>query len=211
MIVYRKFIAPSRQHPIDQGYQHYVLMLAFGSLLGATALGTANLWISDVPGLGRSILGSLLGAIIGIEWYKHRHGLRQSTGAAFVVPLALGIAVGRIGCLLSGLDDYTYGSETTLPWGWDFGDGLNRHPVQIYESISMGGFLLGFLALLKLRPQIAIKSGFYLFAAWYGIQRFGLEFMKPYGELIGPFNIFHLGCIILLVYALNMMGRANRA
>jgi len=43
------------------------------------------------------------------------------------VPLAVGIAVGRIGCFLTGLDDHTYGLPTTLPWAVDFGDGFGNN------------------------------------------------------------------------------------
>jgi len=38
--------------------------------------------------------------------------------------LAIGVAIGRIGCYLAGLDDFTYGTPTALPWGHDFGDGV---------------------------------------------------------------------------------------
>ena len=61
-------------------------------------------------------------------------GITHSTGAYFAPSLAIGIAIGRIGCFLSGLEDYTYGTPTTLPWGYDFGDGVLRHPVQLYEA-----------------------------------------------------------------------------
>ena len=53
----------------------------------------------------------------GVEMAKRRLGERRSTGDLFVVPAASGIAVGRVGCFLTGLDDHTYGLPTTLPWG----------------------------------------------------------------------------------------------
>jgi prolipoprotein diacylglyceryltransferase len=58
------------------------------------------------------------------------------------LPLAIGIAVGRLGCFFAGLDDFTYGTPTTLPWGHDFGDGIARHPVQLYESAAMAAFAI---------------------------------------------------------------------
>jgi phosphatidylglycerol---prolipoprotein diacylglyceryl transferase len=59
----------------------------------------------------------------------------QSTGDLLALPLAIGIAIGRIGCFLAGLPDQTYGLPTNLPWAWDFGDGVPRHPTQIYEIV----------------------------------------------------------------------------
>ncbi len=92
--------------------------------------------------MGHSIAGAVAGGIVGVEMFKFARGIRGSTGAQFVAPLAAGIAVGRLGCFFAGLPDYTYGTPTSLPWGVDFGDGVPRHPVQLYESAAMLLFLL---------------------------------------------------------------------
>src|SRR5207244_3468250 len=112
----------------------YLAALIFGAGLGAVAFGSANLWLSGQSGLARSIEGAVAGGIVAIEMYKRLASITQRTGARFALPFAVGVAVGRIGCCLSGLEDFTYGTPTTLPWGHDFGDGVLRHPVQLYES-----------------------------------------------------------------------------
>ena len=61
-----------------------------------------------------------------------------------VFPLLLGMALGRVGCHLAGLTDGTYGTATTLPWALDLGDGVARHPTNLYEI----GFLLLLAGLL---------------------------------------------------------------
>lgn len=61
--------------------------------------------------------------------------MRASTGDLYAIPLALGIAIGRVGCFLTGLPDNTYGTATALPWGINFGDGIPRHPTQLYEVL----------------------------------------------------------------------------
>jgi hypothetical protein len=127
--------APTRDLP-------YLAALIFGAGTGAVLFGTLNLWISHLPGIARSVEGGLVGAIIAVEIYKRRAGVRVRTGARFALPLAVGVAVGRIGCFFAGLDDFTYGTPTALPWGRDFGDGIMRHPVQLYESASMAAFAL---------------------------------------------------------------------
>jgi phosphatidylglycerol:prolipoprotein diacylglycerol transferase len=55
-----------------------------------------------------------------------------------------------------------------------------------------------------------MKNGFYLLVGFYGFQRFVWEFFKPYGTIVGPFNIFHLVCFALMAYAFTMSMR-NRA
>ena len=84
---------------------------------------------------GKTIVGALLGGLIGCEWTKKIIGVTKSTGDVFVYPLIVATAIGRIGCFLTGLSDRTYGVATNLPWGVDFGDGIYRHPTQIYEII----------------------------------------------------------------------------
>jgi prolipoprotein diacylglyceryltransferase len=84
---------------------------------------------------GKTIVGALIGGLITVEAMKRYIGLRISTGDLYSIPLAVGIAVGRIGCFLTGLGDNTYGTPTTLPWGVNFGDGIARHPTQLYEIV----------------------------------------------------------------------------
>jgi phosphatidylglycerol:prolipoprotein diacylglycerol transferase len=70
-----------------------------------------------------------------VEIVKRSIGLRTSTGDLYAIPLAIGIAIGRIGCFLTGLSDNTYGNPTSLPWAINFGDGIPRHPTQLYEIV----------------------------------------------------------------------------
>ena len=169
--------------------------------MGAYLVGTLNLRLSGIDGVGRSIEGAIAGAILAIEGLKWAAGIRGSTGVRFAAPLAAAIVVGRIGCFLAGLDDMTYGTATALPWGVDFGDGVPRHPVQLYESATMALFLVVFLPLLLRGRPLALRGGFYLFIGVYAGQRFLWEFLKPYGTVLGPFNVFHLLSLALIVYA----------
>ena len=126
--------------------------------------------------------------------------MKESTGGVFVGSFALGCAVGRWGCLFSGLPDLTYGTPTRLPWAVDLGDGVGRHPVEIYESAAMALFLLAWLAGLAVRASWATRRGFYVLCIVYGVQRFAWKFLKPYPRVLGPFNIFHLLCTGLVIY-----------
>jgi phosphatidylglycerol---prolipoprotein diacylglyceryl transferase len=93
---------------------------------------------------GKTIVGALAFGLISVELAKRYIGLRDSTGDLYAIPLALGIAIGRIGCFLTGLSDNTYGTSTTLPWAVNFGDNIPRHPTQLYEI----AFLLALIPIL---------------------------------------------------------------
>ncbi|HMK78277.1 MAG TPA: prolipoprotein diacylglyceryl transferase family protein [Xanthobacteraceae bacterium] len=188
----------------------YLAALIFGAGLGAVMFGSANLWLSGQSGLARSIEGAIAGGIVAIEAYKRLAGIGARTGARFALPFAVGVAVGRIGCYLSGLEDFTYGTPTSLPWAHDFGDGVPRHPVQLYESAAMALFALLYLWRVLRHDRFFIAQGFYLAVGFYGAQRFVWEFFKPYGTIIGPFTLFHLLSVAVLCYAIVMIATAPR-
>jgi len=141
---------------------------------------------------GKTIVGGLLGGWIAVEMMKKYVGIAESTGDLFAVPLAIGIAVGRIGCFLTGLSDKTYGTATSLPWGIDFGDGVRRHPTQLYEVVFLIALALLLYRLLPLRDTAGrvatrelfgfpLRSGdvFKLFMISYLGFRFVMDFWKP--------------------------------
>ncbi|HEV2561685.1 MAG TPA: prolipoprotein diacylglyceryl transferase family protein [Rhizomicrobium sp.] len=183
----------------------YFASLSLGALGGAILFGSLNMTFAGMWTLGHSIAGAIAGGIVTVELYKLARGIRGSTGLVFVAPLALGIAVGRLGCFFAGLPDYTYGVPTHLPWGVDFGDGILRHPVQLYESAAMLGFLVVYLRGIAKGSALFLRQGFYLFTGFYALQRFAWEFLKPYPDVLGPFNIFHLICMVLFGYSIFMM------
>lgn len=179
----------------------YGVALVAGAILGAVLLGSIYSLGTGVPHLSHSVAGALAGAIVAIEIYKIATGISGSTGVIWVGSLCVGIAVGRLGCLFAGLSDDTYGIPTRLPWGIDLGDGIARHPVQLYESASMLAFLAVYLIALRRRAPWTTTRAFYWFIGWYAAQRFIWEFFKPYPRMIGPLDIFQLCALGLLAYA----------
>jgi prolipoprotein diacylglyceryltransferase len=112
-----------------------------------------------------------------VEYAKKRLGVRFNTGDAYVFPLIIGTVIGRIGCFMSGLEDQTYGTATSLPWGIDFGDGITRHPTQLYEAVFM--LALGLVLLYRMRRPYPNGWLFRAFMFAYLLFRFGVEFIKP--------------------------------
>lgn len=147
---------------------------------------------------GKTVVGALLGALIGVELMKKIIGVKQSTGDAFVYPLILGMAIGRIGCFLTGLSDRTYGVATTLPWGIDFGDGISRHPTQLYEI----GFLLLLMLFLKVRSRYAMRSGnlFKFFMISYLSFRLLIDSIKPEFQPVLGLSAIQIACALALIY-----------
>ncbi len=185
----------------------YFVALALGAVAGAWLSGSLNTLRLSTPGVSHSIAGALAGGILGVELWKWRAKITGSTGGAFVVPLCIGIVVGRWGCLFAGIADHTYGTPTALPWAVDLGDGIGRHPVQAYESLAMALFLLIYWRALVRGRDWAVSHGFHAFVLAYAVQRFAWEFFKPYPPLLGPLNIFHLLMIGLGLYAVTWIAR----
>lgn len=200
VLLYRWRLKAATEHVARIVDGWYFAGLAGGAIVGAWAAGSLNTLQGAAPALSHSIVGALAGAIVGVEIYKRVRGLTGSTGVIFVGAFSLGAVVGRWGCLFAGLADRTYGAPTTLPWAVDLGDGIGRHPVQVYESLAMALFLAAFLAGLAVRAPWATKRGFYAMCIAYAVQRFAWEFLKPYPTVLGPLNLFHLIAIALALY-----------
>lgn len=186
-------------------YAYYTTIIV-GVFLGALLIGSLNTYLSlpssDAFILGKSILGAIVGGIIATEIFKKIMQIEGSTGSYFVPSLAIGIAIGRVGCFLSGLDDYTYGIPTDSFLGYDFGDGISRHPVQLYESLTMFLFFIYVVVIYRTNITYFEKHIFYQFTLLYGTQRFMWEFLKPYETLFWGLNIFQFFCLGLVLYAL---------
>jgi prolipoprotein diacylglyceryltransferase len=190
-----------------------------GLLMGA-ALGNKLVFLIERPDVvqamwrggaltlpGQSIVGGLLGGLIGVEIAKKLTGQTRSTGDAMVWPIAVGLAIGRVGCFLAGLHDDTYGLPTRAPWGVDFGDGIPRHPTQLYEIAVV--LPLG-LALHRARfatPGLAFK----LFLSGYLLWRFFIEFLKPV-PVAWPLGLSGIQwtCVVALAVYLPLTLRAAR-
>lgn len=146
---------------------------------------------------GKTVVGGLVGGLIAVEWVKAHLGIMRATGDLLAVPLAIGIAVGRVGCFLTGLEDRTYGVATTLPWGVDFGDGIARHPTALYESAFLV-VLTVVLAWLMRRPLVEGLL-FKIFILTYMGFRLVIDVLKP--DLRIVVGLSAIQCVCLLTFA----------
>lgn len=146
---------------------------------------------------GKSVVGGLIGGTICVELTKKVIGEHQRTGDLFALPLCFGIAIGRIGCFLTGLSDHTSGSPTRLPWGVDFGDGVPRHPTQLYEIIFL--LLFGTYLWRVLRRPHLNGSVYRRFMIGYLSFRLLVDFLKPDPSYVG-LSVIQFACIAALLW-----------
>lgn len=122
------------------------------------------------------VIGGALGVWIVCAWRKIPIGVVANVMAP---ALALGYAIGRIGCQLSG--DGDYGSASSLPWAMSYPEGEVPttelvHPTPIYETTAM---LIAFYVLWRLRGRF--DRPWALFGVWCvfaGVERFLIEFIR---------------------------------
>lgn len=196
----------------------------FGGLAGAKLL-----WVAEH--FGEEPLTALLASRGGLSWFG---GLVGGIGAALAViayvraplvpvlaaatpGLAVGHAIGRVGCLLVGDD---YGSPSDLPWAMAFPRGLPPttvpvHPTQMYEAVPL--LALAWLLLRWRRRGVpdAIVLG------WYGVLagalRFVIEFLRVNPRVVGPLTVAHLAALalvsagaLLIIYARRRPSPTSR-
>ncbi len=199
---------------LDPGMFSVVVGALIGAALGNKAsfwFEYSHLWVEQSGDFGvwvrgQSIVGGLLGGWTGVEIGKRVGGVTSRTGDSFVPSILVGLCIGRVGCFLAGLHDGTYGIPTELPWGIDFGDGLHRHPTQLYECIFT---LLGLAAWRQWRMPLTRTPGlgFRIFMLIYLSWRLGIDSIKPtpYAYALGLSGIQWICVFGLCVIVLGLV------
>ena len=184
----------------------------FGGLVGAKLLwivehlSEAHLMELLLSRGGMSWFGGLLGGVATALVFMRRMRLPIIPTLAAATPaLAIGHAIGRIGCFLVGDD---YGRPTDLPWGVAFPRGLpptdvRVHPTQLYEMAAL--FIVAWLLIRWRRRGVAdaIVLGRYLVLA--GAIRFAIEFIRVNERILGPFTLAHLVSAGLVLVGLALL------
>jgi phosphatidylglycerol:prolipoprotein diacylglycerol transferase len=172
--------------PVDWAYE-----IGFSALLGGLVGARLNFVLENWDEVSDDLLGNIfsgsglvwyggaIGGAIGVflwAWYRGYLGTQLLDVAA--PPLALGYAIGRIGCQLSG--DGDYGQPWDGPWAMAYPDGTipteeQVHPTPVYEAIGMG---LIALALWRLRNRLTNGLLFALYLVLAGLERFLVEFIR---------------------------------
>jgi len=156
---------------------------------------------------GLSLHGALLGGVVLAGWYSWRWRWSFWQLADISTPsMALGIAIGRVGCFLRGC---CYGIVTDLPWGihTPLAPGL-RHPTQAYESLLALGM---FFILWALRKRIKVPGQlFLLFVLMYSVIRFCVELLRESVHIAGWLTMAQLASAIFAALALILFLLRSR-
>ena len=187
-----------------------------GGLAGGM-IGAKLLWTIEFSGTGPvsdllfsrggvSWFGGLLGGVGTGLWLLHRYRVQLVRGLAAATPaLAVGHAIGRIGCFLVGDD---YGTPTNLPWGVAFPEGLPPvdvpvHPTQLYEALALA--VVAWLLFRWRRRGVgdAEVLGRYLLLA--GGIRFAIEFIRVNMPVLGPLTLAQLISLSLIIAGAVML------
>ncbi|HTA36462.1 MAG TPA: prolipoprotein diacylglyceryl transferase family protein, partial [Solirubrobacteraceae bacterium] len=141
------------------------------------------------------------GAIAVIAWMRWRHVLELRMLDACATALALGYAIGRIGCQVSG--DGDYGIRSSLPWamGYPHGTlptppGVRVQPTPIYETVAM---CLVAWFLWRLRDRVRPGVVFALYLLLSGLERFLVEFIRRNSEVFGGLTAPQLQSVALML------------
>jgi phosphatidylglycerol:prolipoprotein diacylglycerol transferase len=162
-------------------------------------------------GSGLVWLGGLLGGAIGVCIWAWRRGfLGVGLLDLCAVPLAIGYAIGRVGCQLSG--DGDYGKPTDLPWGMAYPKGtvpthVDVHPTPVYETLSMG---LVALLLWHLRDRLTGGRLFALYLVLAGTERFLVEFVRRNDEVVAGLTLPQLFSLAMIAGGVALAVRARR-
>jgi phosphatidylglycerol:prolipoprotein diacylglycerol transferase len=175
---------------------NFGILVVLSGIVGAKILYIVNDWSNYVAHpreifslstlqAGGVFSGGLIGALIAAVWFIRRHHMPAlATCDAFAPGLALGHAIGRVGCFAAGC---CYGKPTTHFWGVTFTNpmanalvgtplGVPLEPTQLFESaVELANFFI-LIWMFKRKKFDGQVFGAYLFL--YGVARYFLEFIR---------------------------------
>ena len=192
--------------PVDWAYE-MVFAALIGGLIGSRLDYMIQNWdeVSGdllgniVSGAGLVWFGGLVGGALGmILWARWRGWLGWQLLDVCSVPLALGYAIGRVGCQLSG--DGDYGVESDVPWAMAYPDGTvpttdEVHPTPVYETFVMG---VGALVLWHLRDRFPTGVLFGLYLILAGGERFLVEIVRRNDSVVAGLTQPQLISLVLM-------------
>jgi phosphatidylglycerol---prolipoprotein diacylglyceryl transferase len=182
------------------------ISLGVGAFIGAMIGAKLPFALADWEGLksglvwfshGKTILSGLVGGYLGVEYTKWCFGIRIKTGDTFAVPVAVGVAIGRIACFFGGC---CYGRPTDLPWGCVFPNAgephVARHPTQLYEAL----FHLSLAVVLFSLQRRGLFRGqlMKLYILIYLGYRFATEWIRPEPEFVMGLTAYQVAIAFLI-------------
>jgi phosphatidylglycerol:prolipoprotein diacylglycerol transferase len=161
---------------------------------------------------GLSWFGGLVGGVgSALLFFRAKRYPIVDTLAAATPALAVGHAIGRIGCFLVGDD---YGQPTSLPWGVAFPKGLPPtsvpvHPTQLYEAALLA--ILAWLLFRWRRRGVADAAVLARYLTIAGAMRFGVEFLRIDTRVLAGLSVAHLAALGMMASGIVVWWASLRA
>jgi len=173
---------------------------------GIEAFYKGTVWFAD----GKTILGGIFGGYLAVELVKWLADIRIRTGDSFALPVAIAVAVGRVGCFLAGC---CFGCETSLPWGVAFPTahdppGVLRHPTQLYEVAFHGFAAVALVWIAHKKWFVYHQLKLYLIA--YLIFRFFSEWLRPESKVLLNLTSYQIASVILIAVLVTLWISTSR-
>jgi phosphatidylglycerol:prolipoprotein diacylglycerol transferase len=174
----------------------------------------SEFWSLETLQSGGDFYGGFIGALAAslIYFARHRNLLRWRIADLCGPAIALGQAIGRIGCFMAGC---CYGRPTSMPWGVTFTHpaaaavvgtplGISLHPVQIYESLLC---LILFIFLVWLSRRKRFDGQVILaYSMLYAVLRFFLEYFRGDADRGFVFNgLFSTSQFVALIVVIIVL------
>jgi phosphatidylglycerol:prolipoprotein diacylglycerol transferase len=204
----------------DADWSYEMIFAALiGGLVGARVDYLIENW-SDVhddllgnifSGTGLVWLGGMIGGALGVLlWARWRGFLRLEMLDVCAPGLAVGYAIGRVGCQLSG--DGDYGVKSDLPWAMAYPNGTvpttdEVHPTPVYETLAMG---LAALVLWQLRDRFRPGILFALYLMIAGTERFLIEFIRRNEPAVAGLTVPQMISLAMVAAGAVWIVRARR-
>ena len=155
---------------------------------------------NEVLVCGRSITGGLIGGFLAPEVAKVLIGYPMPPNDRFAAILPFSIAIGRVGCLLDGC---CRGIPWNGPWSIVYGDGIPRHPAQIYEILFQ--LSMGVLFLYLVNHGLLFGRIFCAYLFGYGCFRFLTEFLRETPRIVHGFSAYQVMAVFMLLLGLGVL------
>lgn len=201
--------------PVDWSYE-MVFSALLGGIVGAKLWWLVEEWesidgdlLANVfSGVGLVWYGGLVGGALAVlAWSSWRRAPRLMVADLVAPGLALGYAVGRIGCQLAG--DGDYGVPSDVPWAMAYPEGTvptteEVHPTPVYETLAMGAVAGG---LWRLRNSLPPGGLFALYLVLAGIERFLVEFVRRNEAVLLGLSLAQFVSLVMIAIGLAWLSR----
>lgn len=184
----------------------YYLGIMWGAMFFWIFVSTLDMYLLDWAEnwlmLSKTVAWAIAGWVMASEIFKKIYKLDFNRWVLFVPTIVVWVIVWRIWAFLIWLRDNTHWIVTSLPWWYDYWDGILRHPSQIYEIIVLSLILVIFIIWINTKRNWWITNWFFVFTFIYFTYRSLVWFIMPYSHFWFGMNTIQIVSIWMIIYSI---------